>query len=317
VSDAGAPALVVFGEALIDFKSAGGLAFQGYVGGSPLNVAVAAARLGAVSALATRVSRDMFGEAIAAHLSANGVSDVLLQRGDEPATLAFVQLVRGDAHYSFRNEGAADTRYDPGSLVLPASVRAVHFGSVSLLYEPGASAIVRAVRALGGRALVHLDPNIRASLVKDRPAYLKRLDEAIALCDILKLSRDDLEWLAPGGGEEVAVMAWLEREPGPVAVVVTDAERGARLYRRGGEGLRVPAPTVSVVDTVGAGDTFSGATIAALLGKGVDGRQALVDLTTDSLGEVLTFAVAAAAINCTRAGCNPPGREQVLASLRS
>ncbi|HEX2864849.1 MAG TPA: carbohydrate kinase, partial [Deinococcales bacterium] len=248
------PDLIVFGEALIDFKSTGGLGFQGFVGGSPLNVALAAARLGRPSALATRLSTDLFGEAILAHLTGNGVHLGLLERGPEPTTLAFVQTVNGDARYSFRNEGAADTRYDPPAASLPETVRAVHLGSVALLSEPGASAITRLARAQAEQALVHFDPNVRPSLVTGRAAYLRRISEVLAFTGWLKLSSEDLEWLAPGEAEAQAAGRWLQA--GPAVVVVTRGKDGSALSRKDEPPLECPGLKVSVVDTVGAGDTF-------------------------------------------------------------
>ena len=93
--------IVCFGEALIDFKETGPLAFQGFVGGSPLNVTLAAARLGTPVALAAQVSSDLFGEAIMAHLGANGVDKSLIIRDDAPSTLAFVAESGGDVDFSF------------------------------------------------------------------------------------------------------------------------------------------------------------------------------------------------------------------------
>jgi fructokinase len=89
-------------------------------------------------------------------------------------------------------------------------------------------------------------------------------------------------------------------------LVVTDGENGARLYRQNQSVLTVPTPKVQVVDTVGAGDTFSGATIFQLLQHGLESHTALENASAEVLGEVLNFAARAAAINCTRAGCNPP-----------
>ena len=299
------PRLVVFGEALIDFKSTGGLGFQGFVGGSPLNVAMAAARLGLPAALATRVSTDLFGEAIMAHLAANGIDVSLLERSSEPSTLAFVQTVNGDARYSFRNEGAADTRFNPpDSSVLPDTVQAIHLGSVALLYEPGASAIMRLSSARAARSVVHFDPNIRPSLIIDRAAHLTRFEAVLGFTGWLKLSTEDLEWLAPGEPEASAAGRWLER--GPAAVVVTRGRDGCALYRAGQQPLVLPGQAVTVRDTVGAGDTFSGATIQSLLALGVTSRSGIARLTIDQLGWVLGRATRAAAINCTRQGCDPP-----------
>ena len=105
--------IVCIGEALIDFKDRGQLTFQGHVGGSPLNAAVSASRLGGDVGFASRVSTDLFGTAIVEHLRDNGVDTTLVQRSDDPSTLAFVSEQGGENHFSFLGSGAADTRYDP------------------------------------------------------------------------------------------------------------------------------------------------------------------------------------------------------------
>lgn len=304
--------LVVFGEALIDLQGGADLDFRGHVGGSPLNVALAATRLGVRAALATRVSTDLFGEAIVAHLSANEVDTALLERGPEPTTLAFVTVEDGSARYSFRNHGAADTRYAADPPPDLRAARAVHFGSVSLLFPPASPRILELVRRARSSALVLLDPNVRPSLIGDPAAYRRAFAAWLGLSHWLKLSREDLDFLAPGETEEAVTARWLDL--GPRAVVVTDGSDGARLYRPGRPILETAAPRVTVVDTIGAGDTFSGATAAALLERGLDRPGRLEAASDHELEAVLAFAARAAAINCTRPGCDPPSRAELDAA---
>jgi len=304
--------LVVFGDALIDLPTTGNLEFRGFVSGSSLIVATAAQRLGLPTALATRLGGDFFAEAILRYLRGNGLDLSLLEQGPEPTTLAFVLNQGGRTRYAFRNEGAADTRYAPPSdLRLPQGVQALHFGSIALLFEPAASSILGVVRAHRDACLVHFDPNVRPTLIPDRARYLEQFAAWLALAHWVKLSREDLEFLQPQRDEAEAAREWLGR--GPRAVVVTDGAAGARLYRPGREVLWVRAPEVEVVDTIGAGDTFSGATLVALLERGLSSPSALETAEDEVLLEVLGFAARAAALNCTRAVCNPPTRAELEA----
>ncbi len=302
--------IVTTGEALIDFKDTGDLAFQGFVGGSPLNVAIAAARLGGEVGFAAQVSSDMFGERIVGHMGANGVATGLLLRSDDPTTLAFVSEQGGDAHFSFFNAGAADTRYDPQPRPrLPASVRFLQFGSISLLTEPTASAISDLVVAHSQRLTVVFDPNVRPALILDRDVYRRRLETWVGLSEIVKVSAQDLTWLYPGDDPVATAEGWLRL--GPAAIVVTRGSRGARLIRLGRAPVEVPAPQTDVIDTVGAGDAFTGALMVAL----VEGGAPLAELPDGEAQAVLRFAAAAAALNCARAGADPPHRSDVDAAL--
>lgn len=302
--------IVTSGEALIDFKDRGDLAFQGFVGGSPLNVAVAAARLGAAVGFAAQVSSDMFGERIVEHIRANGVSEELLLRSDAPSTLAFVSERGGDAHFSFLNRGAADTLYDPQPRPrLPDSVRFLEFGSISLLTEPSGGAITDLVAMHADRLVTVFDPNVRPALIPDRGRFLERLEGWLALAGIVKVSAQDLDWLYPERDVLTAAAAWLRH--GPRAIVVTRGSEGAWLLRLGRDPLQVAAPTVEVVDSVGAGDTFTAALMVALSERKVP----LADLDDGEAASVLRFAAAAAALNCTRPGADPPRRDHLDAFL--
>jgi fructokinase len=304
--------IVCFGEALIDFKAQGELRFQGFVGGSPLNVAVAAARLGASAALASQISHDLFGEAIMAHLQKNGVDTSLIHRSREPSTLAFVAESGGDVDFTFIGEGAADTRYDPQPRpTLPAEVAFLAFGSISLLREPGARAIDEIIAAHRERCTVVFDPNVRPALIPDRAAYAPKLERALSLSHLVKVSAQDLRWLYPELPIEAAAASWLER--GPEAVIVTSGAEGVWLLRRGQPTVTLPAPRVKVADTVGAGDTFTGALMVRLIELGAKGRFAALEAPT--WHDALRVAAAAAALNCTRPGTNPPTRDELAAFL--
>jgi fructokinase len=298
--------IICCGEALIDFKATGPLAFQGYVGGSPLNVAIAASRLGAEVGFISQLSSDMFGDAIRRAMDDNGIDASLVLQSDAPSTLAFVSELDGEAHFSFFASGAADTLYDPRPRPkLPASVEFLEFGSISLLAEPTAGAITDIVAAHQDRVTTVFDPNVRPALIHDREQYLTKLGGWLTLSHLVKVSTQDLRWLYPGQDPLEAAAAWLEH--GPLAVIVTQGKDGASLLRPDRPVLSVPAPQVTVKDTVGAGDTFTGALMAALLAR----EEALASLPEDGWQDVLAFAVAAAALNCTRSGAQPPTRDEV------
>lgn len=289
--------VVTMGEALIDFKSTGDLAFQGYPGGSPLNVAVACARQGVPTGFLAQISRDAFGKRLVAHMAASGVDRSLLLRSDAPTTLAFVQESGGEVEFDFMANGAADVLFDPRPRpVLPAGVRWALFGSISLLQEPAASAIVETVAGFRhGRVL--FDPNVRPALIPDRDAYLRQLERWVGLADVVKVSAQDLRWLAPHG-EAPLREAWLTSRPSHV--VITRGADGAEVWDQGGLVAQVAARPVPVVDTVGAGDAFSGSLLASL--SAIDG----VPVDADGWRPILARAARTAALTCGREGADPP-----------
>ena len=299
--------IVCLGDALIDFKEVGPLTFKGFVGGSPLNVAVAGSRLGERVGFASQVSSDQFGRAIRAYLNENGVDTSFLLESDAPSTLAFVGEVAGEAVFDFIANRSADVLYDPQPRqTFPASVKMVQFGSISLLQEPAATTLTDTV-AKHSQATVVFDPNVRPALIPDRDAFEARLRrDWLPVSDLVKVSSQDLRWLYPGAPYEEVARAWLREGPG--AVIITDGGAGVTLHRRASEPLHVPAPRVTVVDTVGAGDTFTGALMVALLEEPKRSDAAWRD--------ALAFAAAAAAVNCTRAGADPPTRGELETFLK-
>lgn len=306
--------IALLGEALIDFTSTGALAFQGHPGGSPLNTAVACARLGQATGFLTQLSTDLFGEALLKYLKDNGVDTRFVLRSGAPSTLAFVEHAPGTNRYAFFRTGAAEAGYAPKPLPeLPDETAFLHFGSISLLQEPAASTIEAIVAANAGKKVVVLDPNVRPTLILDLDAYRARFARWLARTDLVKLSDEDVELLAPGVTPAQAADGWLSL--GPKAVVITYGGSGAILHRSGKPQLEVSAPAVAVVDTIGAGDTFTAGLSVALAQRDVSRSDQLRGLPDETWHEILRFAAAAAALNCTRAGANPPRLAEVLAFL--
>ncbi len=293
------------GESPLQFEGESPLQFEGFVGGSPLNVALAAARLGLKSSFATRISTDFFGTKIMKLLEQNNVQTDFLERGTEPSTLAFVQIQNGQPSYSFRFAGTSFLEYQ-GGIALPPNLRAVHVGSIFVLFPALAE---RTFAMIGGfTGLKHYDINARPAIEADPTAYRATLGRWLGTADWVKCSREDFEFLYPNTSETDFAASVLKEA---AVLVVTDGGDGARLYRKNQTVLSVQTPRVNVVDTVGAGDTFSGATIQQLLLHQLENREALLAATDEMLLSVIDFAARAAAINCTRAGCNPPTLAQM------
>jgi len=306
--------IALAGEALIDFTGSGNMVFQGHCGGSPLNSAVACARLGQPTAYITQLSTDLFGEQLLQHMLVNGVDTRLVQRSDGPSTVAFVERGPQTNRYAFYSRGSADSGWAPDPLPeLPESCRFLHFGSISLLQDPAARRITELVEANAGKRVVVFDPNVRLSLIGDLPAYRQRMLKWLSCTDLLKLSDEDVAVLAPGESHADAAAVWLSA--GPCAVVITSGGEGAVLYRNVHPPMSIAAPKVDVVDTIGAGDTFTAGLSVALLSQGVTQAAQLADLSDPAWRQVLRFAATAAALNCTREGANPPTLAEVNAAL--
>jgi fructokinase len=299
--------IVCCGEALIDMvPSEDGSSFEARPGGCPYNTAIAAARLGAPVSFLGRIGNDFFGDLLAERLKKNGVSERYIVRGNEPATLAFVKRERsGDVRYAFYSNGAADRSLVPENLPdeFAPEESFLMVGSISMVQEPIASTVEFLATREARRRIVSFDPNIRPSLIPDREAYLERFERWIVLSSIVKVSSDDLEWLYPGMGEGECIDHLLGF--GPILVVVTRGGKGSigRTARVSASG---PSFSVSVVDTIGAGDTFHAALLYRLDKAGVRTREGLAAMDEAFLRDVLVFANGAAALDCTKRGAEPP-----------
>jgi fructokinase len=307
------PFFTAIGEILIDFtpivEAGRTVGFRMHPGGSPLNVAVGLARLGGRAEFAGKVSTDFFGRFLRVHLEHEGVGTRFLSSSDAPTTLAFVALEAGEPAFSFYQDGTADTLLRPADIPMDiATTRILHFGSISLLREPTASTITGLVERLRGGPLLSFDPNIRPGQIH-RPVEFRLLVERLAsIADLIKVSAADLRWLAPDRGFEAAAGDLLNA--GSAVVVVTMGADGCFVCSRRFT-LRLPAPRVDVVDTVGAGDAFTAGLLISLSAREVASRGALDAATSSAVEESLRFALAAAALTCMRSSADPPTRPEV------
>lgn len=305
--------IVAAGEALIDLFPAdsGGREWLARPGGSPLNVAVAAARLGTDAGFLGRVSTDRFGDLLIEHLRASEVSTRYVSFGDEPTPLAVVEPGGTDREpgFSFHGHGTADRALRPQDAELGDEVSVVHLsGSVTALSPPADAVLIGVLRDARGRRLVTLDPNVRPTIAGSPERLRPQVDEWLSLTDLVKVSRADLAWIEPGADPLDVAASWLRR--GPAAVVVT----------RGGDGsvavtpertVEVPAHPVEVVDTVGAGDSFMGGLLTWLVEQGATDRPSLGALGDDEWRAALELAGRVAAVTSTRVGADPPRRDEI------
>ncbi|MBI2718033.1 MAG: carbohydrate kinase [Rhizobiales bacterium] len=300
--------IVCCGEALIDFlprQSAGGEAvYQPFNGGSIFNTAIALGRLGMATGFFGGLSTDFFGDSLRQGLKASNVDISLVKTWDRPSTLAFVKLEDGHARYSFFDDNSASrmlTRKDLPKLA--AAVTALHCGSISLIPDPGGATIEALIEREAKKRVISLDPNIRASLIKDRRKFLARLNRLIPLADILKISDEDVVWMTGKKDLAGAARKWLRR--GAKLVAITKGSDGVEAYTRR-FALRLPAVPVKVADTVGAGDTFTAGLIVALSRAKLLDKAKLGAIAEHELSEALSFAARAAAITVSRPGADPP-----------
>jgi fructokinase len=307
------------GEALIDFVPLPeGSGYRPLPGGSIFNTAVAVSRLGAPVGLFTRLSTDFFGELLVEALSANEVDTRFLLRTDDPTTLAFISLPGerlSEPRYQFYTIGSADRGLGTSDLPaeLPEQVCALHFGSISLVLEPGASSLEALLKRETSRRVISLDPNIRPSLIPDREAYRSRFEGWLEHIDILRLSTYDFEWLFPGADQAQLIGQWLTK--GPCLCFLTRGEQGASAYTAHTPPIHLPAVRIQAADTVGAGDSFMGACLASLYRQGrLYSRKSLETMSNRDIQACLSFGVRAATITCTRQGADPPTLDELLST---
>ncbi|MEV0612499.1 carbohydrate kinase [Nonomuraea sp. NPDC050404] len=296
-------------DAITDEQHAGdgGLALRVWAGGGPANTAVALSRLGTPARFLGRVSHDVFGTLFRDRLTASGVDLSACVTAEEPSTLAVAALdERGRADYTFYATGTADWQWTPQELDLArlGGSSCLHTGSIALVKGPGGEAVEEFARAAAARATVSIDPNVRPSLAA-KDDY--RVERWCSFADILRLSDDDLDFLLPGVPPEHACDTW--HAAGARLVVVTRGAAGA-LVSVDGERATVAAPSVRVVDTVGAGDSFTAGLLHTLDAKGLLGGR-LDGLDLETAVAAAEFAARVSALTCAVAGANPPWADQL------
>jgi fructokinase len=319
VEAAGDGVIAVLGEAVVDLVEQEPGVFRAHPGGSPLNVAVGLGRLGRRTVLYARLGADAFGPMFRRHLAASGVENRGLIAAAEPSTLAVASIAPdGGATYDFWTAGTADWQWTAAELTGAPGPDAValHTGSMALEVEPGASAVLDLLRRERARAAVTIsyDPNVRLARSGPVQTGRARVETAVGLADLVKVSADDLAWLYPGVPPAEVARRWAAA--GPSLVVVTLGAGGALGITARGVAVEVAARPVNVVDTVGAGDAFMSGLLDALAGAGALGKPALGkpglgDLTVTDLESLLEHAALIAAITCSRPGADPPTRAEL------
>lgn len=310
--------LMICGEALLDVfqgeATRTGMTLDANVGGSPFNLAVGLARLGQPAAFFSAISTGFAGERLMHALVSEGVNTQAVTRLDAPTTLSLIGLdANGVPSYAFYGEGCADRLVRAQDLKrVPAELALVNLGSYATVVEPVAStqrALVERERARGARsALIAYDPNIRLNVEPALARWRDQLDWMLPRTDLLKVSDEDLGLLLPDTNiDDFAARALAA---GVKLVVVTRGAQGAVGWNAQGR-VEIEPLHVTVVDTVGAGDTFQAALITWLAEHDALAPNALNALSCDALRAALQFAARAAAITCSRRGADMPRRSEL------
>jgi fructokinase len=298
----------VCGEVLIDLLP-GTPNRLAIVGGGPANTAEALSRLGHNVQFIDGISTDKYGQSARAELIRDGVGLDLALTSDLPTCTATVSLSDdGSASYEFLIDGTATFAFDNSWLPDPERLKpeVLQIGTLVTIIEPGASVLYDWAVKVGEFAPIVFDPNIRPSVMPDLVKYRDEVEKWIKISSVVKFSEDDIAALYPN--EDPIEIAKICLEKGVQLVVIT----------RGADGLvgvtvdgvvEVPRVKVSVVDTVGAGDTVGAIIVEAVVQRGV------LNLTGSNLKEVLHRAAVAAAITCSRAGAQPPRAFELTEAL--
>lgn len=299
---------LVIGESIIDVVVTATGDRTEHAGGSPMNVAYGLARLGESVRLATVIGRDDRGNLIRRHLEDAGVELTAGSLVDRPTSVAAAVLSpAGAADYDFRID------WDPEASIDTARTELIHTGSLAAFLHPGADIVAATLENSDPSTIVTFDPNIRPSLLSDRSAARTTVERIASRASVVKLSDEDAGWLFPSRDTDEVLDELLGF--GAALAVITRGSDGAVLATRTAR-VTVPAARVRVVDTVGAGDSFTSGVIHALahlLRSGLD-PAAVRDgraFTGPVLERVGRFAADCASITVSRRGAQPPSKAEI------
>ena len=307
--------VIALGELLVDFtmngqSSQGNNMFEACPGGAPCNVLALLNKMGKKTAFIGKVGKDQFGTLLRNTIAEAGIDASRLAVDDKVnTTLAFVHTFPdGDREFSFyRNPGAdmmlTEEEVDPEFI---SRARIFHFGTLSMTHDGVRAATKKAVQAAkDGGCLISFDPNLRPPLWSSLDLAKEQMEYGFSVCDILKISDNEIQFVS-GKEDYDEGIAYLQEKYDIPLILLTMGKDGSRAYYKG---MRVERPGFSVktIETTGAGDTFGGSSLNFLLEHDFN------NLTEEELGEMLTFANAAAAIVTTRKGAIKamPEREEV------
>ena len=296
----------VCGEVLVDLLpcSDGGERVA-VIGGGPANTAKALARLGHQVEFIDGTSTDHYGKSAQEELRKDGVGLSLSKIIDKPTCQAIVGLdENGSARYEFLIEETAT--FDFSRSWLPEGFASVlHIGTLATVIQPGASELFEWAKKISERVPIVFDPNVRPAVLSERAEYRRVVEKWVVISSVVKVSEDDIAWLYPARSEEDVAREWLAL--GAELVVVTRGADGMVGISKS-DVISVPGIAVSVIDTVGAGDTVGAIIVEGLVKYGLSG------LTGERLKSVLQRAAKAASITVARQGAQPPFSHELLES---
>ena len=308
--------VTALGEMLIDFavngeSEQGNQLFEACPGGAPCNVLAMLNKLGRKTAFIGKVGDDQFGKLLRDTITNIGIeAKGLVMDQDIHTTLAFVHTFPdGDREFSFYRKPGADMmlKEEEVDYDLIRQSKVFHFGTLSMTDEPVKSATKKALAvAKEAGCMITFDPNLRPPLWKTLDEAKAQMEYGFENCDVLKISDNEIQWLT-GKEDYTDGVNWIRERYNIPLILLTMGKDGSRAYYKG---MRVERPGFSVkaIETTGAGDTFCGSSLNYLVDHDFE------NLTEEQLGEMLTFANAAAALVTTKKGAIKamPVKEEVL-----
>lgn len=312
--------VIAMGELLIDFTMSGQSGqgnnlFEACPGGAPCNVLALLNKMGKKTAFLGKVGKDQFGTLLRATLEEVGINTSNLLTDEQVnTTLAFVHTFPdGDREFSFYRNPGADMMLtaDEVDEEFLAKARLFHFGTLSMTHDGVREATKKALKAAKDLGLlVSFDPNLRPPLWSSLELAKEQMEYGFGFCDILKISDNEIQFVSGREDYDEGIRFLQEKYRIPL-ILLTMGKDGSRAYYKG---MRVERPgfQCNTIETTGAGDTFCGSSLNYLL------EHDFKNLTEAQLGEMLTFANAAAAIVTTRKGAirAMPEKEEVEALIR-
>lgn len=308
--------VIALGELLIDFtmngqSEQGNNMFEACPGGAPCNVLALLNKMGKKTAFIGKVGKDQFGALLRDTITEAGIdASNLMVDENVNTTLAFVHTFPdGDREFSFYRNPGADMMLtaDEVNPEVVKDTKVFHFGTLSMTHEGVREATKKAVEtAKVNGCLVSFDPNLRPPLWSSLDLAKEQMEYGFGKCDILKISDNEIQFVS-GKEDYDEGIAYLQETYNIPLILLTMGKDGSRAYYKG---MRVERPGFSVkaIETTGAGDTFCGSSLNYLVDHDFE------NLTEEQLGEMLTFANAAAALVTTKKGAIKamPVKEEVL-----
>lgn len=293
-------------------------------GGAPANVAVGLARQGLKAAFLGRVSTDEFGQWLKRILEDEGIDTTgTIVDAEAQTRMAYViTLANGDRKLAeFSKVAVADARLEADDLSEKqfANAKCLHFGSISLIADPAASATKAAIElAERNNLLISYDPNVRIGLWPTAERCKNTILSTLKSAHLVKINLDELEFLT--GSRQFEAAESLRKEHDLPMMIITLDSQGA--YFTCDRGSRtVGGFKVNFVEATGAGDGFVSGILGGILAEiaaATDKRKALADLSLDKMTEIVRQANAIGALTCTRPGAIPalPKQEEVKQFLQ-